>query len=43
MRFKHGVIRWHMLAYVEVFLSMFKNCVRIPTYGSYAKYMLGIR
>ena len=49
MRFKHGVIRWHTLAYGGIrrgrtsLLVMLKNCVRIPTYGSYANHTLGIR
>ena len=43
IRFKHGVIRWHTLAYAgirrsrKLLLGMFKNCVHIPTYGLYAK------
>ena len=46
IRFRHGVIRWHTLAYAgisrdrKLLLGMFKNYVRIPTYGLYAKYTL---
>ena len=40
-RFKHGVIRWHTLAYVEakIILSMFKNCV-VRLRKAYAEYLL---
>ena len=49
IRFKHGVIRWHTLAYADIrwgrklLVGMFKNCVRIPTYVLYAKHTLEIR
>ena len=41
-------IRWSTLSYADmsrqnIILSMFKNCVRSPTYGLYAKHTLGIR
>jgi hypothetical protein len=42
IRFKHGRIRWHTLAYGDagIFLSMVKNLVRIRTYGLYGKHIL---
>ena len=46
IRFKHGRIRWHALAYgeAEFFLSMLKNFVRIRTYDLYdTKHTLGTR
>jgi hypothetical protein len=53
IRFKHGRIRWHKLAYAgihgearrdkKIFLSMIKNFVRIRTYGLYDKHTLGTR
>ena len=45
IRFKHGRIRWHALAYgeAEFFLRMLKNFERLRTYDLYDKHTLGTR